>query len=266
MLSSKTFYVVSNQNDRESVKNYIEKLFPERKYSERIGRGRDAHGLDNCDGPLRPSDPRLCQTYAEFPLPSFDELLDCGLKYLNEESSDDSNVGIDFVDIGSGLGKIVLYCALTRTNCLSQQFQTTGIEIAPLLHNEATQILEEAVNDGLLRTLQEKASESDETSNRLQMLLGDATDNPSQALTRANIIFAYTTAFSAKAFSPELGALVLDPEWSEALSQICAQGCIAITTDRALDPRFGWKLLDRLDVPNPEVLGTTGYIHILRSN
>ena len=39
---------------------------------------------------------------------------------------------------------------------------------------------------------------------------------------------------------------------------------IAITTDKALDPSYGWKIIDRIEnVPNPEVLDSTGFIHIL---
>eukprot|EP00549_Striatella_unipunctata_P017543 CAMPEP_0118708104 /NCGR_PEP_ID=MMETSP0800-20121206/21662_1 /TAXON_ID=210618 ORGANISM="Striatella unipunctata, Strain CCMP2910" /NCGR_SAMPLE_ID=MMETSP0800 /ASSEMBLY_ACC=CAM_ASM_000638 /LENGTH=53 /DNA_ID=CAMNT_0006611181 /DNA_START=14 /DNA_END=175 /DNA_ORIENTATION=+ len=34
-------------------------------------------------------------------------------------------------------------------------------------------------------------------------------------------------------------------------------------TDRILDPSYGWELKDRLDVPNPEVMGSTGYIQVL---
>jgi hypothetical protein len=37
-----------------------------------------------------------------------------------------------------------------------------------------------------------------------------------------------------------------------------------ITTDRVLDPRHGWLFLDRLDVDNREVMGSTGYIQVLR--
>ena len=65
-------------------------------------------------------------------------------------------------------------------------------------------------------------------------------------------------------FNVEVGALILQPEWSQMLAAECRRGCIAITTDRALDPKFGWELIKRLDVENPEVLGSTGYIHILR--
>ena len=58
-------------------------------------------------------DPRLARTYAEFPLESLDLLLDRACTYLSQDT-----VNIDdpltMVDIGSGLGRIVFYSALTR--------------------------------------------------------------------------------------------------------------------------------------------------------
>jgi len=89
---------------------------------------------------------------------------------------------------------------------------------------------------------------------RIQMLLKDA-----------DILFMYSTAFSSSHFDPGVGALILDDdEWSKPLSMLCHNGCVAITTDKALNPRYGWILVDRIDdVPNPEVYGTTGYIHVL---
>ena len=83
-------------------------------------------------------------------------------------------------------------------------------------------------------------------------------------LCQADIVFAYSTAFSAPSFSPELGAMILDPEWSATLGNYCKTGCVAVTTDRALDPSYGWELVDRLDVDNPEVIGSTGFVHILK--
>ena len=56
----------------------------------------------------------------------------------------------------------------------------------------------------------------------------------------------------------------LDRQWSELLANSCRKGCVVITTDRALDPQHGWELLDRLDVDNREVMGSTGYIQVLR--
>jgi hypothetical protein len=100
-----------------------------------------------------------------------------------------------------------------------------------------------------------------EYSNSFALNLGAADDYVS-LFQHADIIFAYSTAFSATQFSPELGALVMDREWSELLGQSCSSGCVAITTDRALDPAYGWVLVDRMDVENPDVFGTTGFVHV----
>ena len=56
---------------------------------------------------------------------------------------------------------------------------------------------------------------------------------------------------------------MLDAEWSQTLGETCRDGCVAVTTDRALDPRCGWKVCERIDVDNKEVFGSTGYIHVL---
>ena len=53
---------------------------------------------------------------------------------------------------------------------------------------------------------------------------------------------------------------MLSPKWSETLALLCPDGCVAVTTDRALDPENGWRLLDRMDGENPSVWGSVGYI------
>jgi hypothetical protein len=55
----------------------------------------------------------------------------------------------------------------------------------------------------------------------------------------------------------------LSDEWNRLFSESCKPGCVVVTTDRALDPRYGWKVLDRLDVANPEVFESTGFVQIL---
>ena len=51
-------------------------------------------------------------------------------------------------------------------------------------------------------------------------------------------------------------------EWSELLADSCKFGTVVVTTDRALNPVNGWVLKNRLDVENPSLLGSTGYISI----
>ena len=144
-------------------------LFPSTTYRDRIGFGRVAVEEDynnnekkkknkNRDGSqsssksssssptrstqiLKADDPRLKMTYAEFPLSSYDTLLDVALQYLNYSSTAKTNANdnptksktatassslspnssVNFVDIGSGLGVysavFALFCFL-RVVCL----------------------------------------------------------------------------------------------------------------------------------------------------
>ena len=85
-------------------------------------------------------------------------------------------------------------------------------------------------------------------------------------LSRANILFAYSTVFETNTitpYNPQLQAMLLSPKWSRTLSRVCPRGCVAITTDRALNPEDGWVLLDRIEVKNPAVWGSVGYISLL---
>jgi len=250
---------VGKRHSRKEAQSIInEQLMPERHYSERIGWGRDAQGITEDTGPLDPSDPRLSRTYAEFPLTSFDKLIDLGLQYLSTSSKQDGSKPISLVDIGSGCGRLVFYAAMSRGSDEGPPWEVHGIEIADLLHERALGYVKGGIEAGIMSKTQ-----SSNNYNTLSFRLGPAEDY-TKILQNADIVFAYSTAFSAKSFSPALGALLLDPEWSALLSNTCTAGCIAITTDRALDPACGWDLLDRLDVENAEVFGTTGYIHLLR--
>lgn len=247
---------VPNNFSREKARDIIDtQLMPRKEYSERIGWGRDAQGLGGESKALNPSDPRLSMTYAEFPLESFDRLIDLGLQYLPQ--SPENYERLSLVDIGSGCGRLVFYSAMTR-KLQDQQWDVQGIEIATLLHERAYEYVHEGVRNALF-----SFHSSVRPCNTLSLNLGTVEDH-SSILQTAHLVFAYSTAFPAKHFSPDLGALILDPEWSCLLSQSCSVGCVAITTDRALDPAYNWELVDRLDVENPEVFGTTGYIHILR--
>jgi hypothetical protein len=102
----------------------------------------------------------------------------------------------------------------------------------------------------------------------LELHLGSAADYIF-LLQQADIIFCYSTAFASSGFSPDASALILSREWNNWLVAAASQRssssrpCLVITTDKALDPRFGWKILDRITVPNPEVWESTGYIHQL---
>lgn len=255
-------------------------LMPAEEHGERMGWGRDAQGL-GCEnlgtvGALSPSDPRLSRTYAEFPLSSFDELLDLGLKYASlQESSSSASPTVNLVDVGSGCGRLAFYAALTRkglnehdTNHELKQigWEVHGIEISSLLHEKGVNFIEIGIQKGLWEAPSHPSSKSS-NQNSISLHCGAAEEEDSrQLLSRANLVFMYSTAFSALSFSPDLGAMILDPEWSQLLSEACSEGCVVITTDRALDPAHGWNLIDRLDVENPEVFGTTGYVQVLLRN
>jgi hypothetical protein len=245
---------------REDAQSIIdETLMPKQEYSERIGWGRDAQGLNELSGPLKATDPRLSMTYAEFPLTSMDELIDLGLQSLPPDKQKAQKISL--VDLGSGCGRLVIYSAMTRGSTENgQSWDVQGIEIADLLHGKGLDYMNEGMHAGILSS---EDSSKRGIANTLSLNLGSA-EKYASVLRNADIVFAYSTAFPAKQFSPELSALILDPEWSVLLSKSCSSGCVAITTDRALDPNCGWELVDRMDVENPEVFGTTGYIHVLR--
>ena len=261
-------------------------IFPSQSYSDRIGIGREASGLGESGGGgilLTPDDPRLDQTYAEFPLQSWDTLMDKALLYV-----DGKQIECRFVDVGSGMGRISLYATLSRP-----QWDVHGIEISSVLHDKAVEVSEKAVEDKLLvkdneadyTTTELSSSTSPSLSSNLSLYLGsalqftvddgddkgkntyrDAISNNTirSVLSSADLMFLYSTAFPAKNFDPEIGALVLDPQWSYSLSKSCRNGIVAVTTDRALDPFYGWELIEKIDVDNPEVFGSSGYISILR--
>ena len=243
---------ISKLMPRDEAQNAIHsKLFPAQQFDDRMNAGRDAQGLTG-GGVVQADDPRLAFTYAEFPLESFDALIDAALEVMGGREPPKM---IRLVDLGSGCARLVLYAALSRG------WDVRGIEIGPELHEKAMSVLERGIDCGYF---QAEGGQSDHMTAGATLLLGAICMYP-DVLGSADIVFAYSTVFPAvEKFNVELGALVLQPEWSQMLAAECRGGCIAITTDRALDPKFGWELIKRLDVENPEVLGSTGYIHILR--
>ncbi|KAL3908082.1 MAG: hypothetical protein SGILL_008618, partial [Bacillariaceae sp.] len=196
--------------------------------------------------------PHLAMTYAEFPLQSFDVMMDAAMQYI----PNDRGV-IEMVDIGSGLGRIVFYTALSR-GTQQQQWHVHGVEISNLLHQQALLLAQEGVERDIFGVQPNKGQ------NVLSLHEGRIQDHQDSILSKTDLVFAYSTAFNAKNFDPEIGALLLDAEWSQLLGDACPHGCVAITTDRALDRRYGWKLLERIDVENKEVFGSTGYIQVLQ--
>uniref|UniRef100_A0A7S4MCR6 DOT1 domain-containing protein n=1 Tax=Odontella aurita TaxID=265563 RepID=A0A7S4MCR6_9STRA len=240
--------------DAESIVDDL--LFPAREHARRLGLGRDAQNLDP-GTMVGANDPRMAFTYGEFPLQSCDSLLDIAIRMQKEPSKGRKKL----VDLGSGAGRLVLYLALTRG-----EYDVHGIEISDILHDAAIEFLERGKDAGIFSTEPDTVS----TPRKVQFHCGPA-NSMQDVLANADVIFAYSTVWptsksedSVDGFSVELGALILGEEWSKMLAEYCRSGCAVVTTDRALDPSYGWELVDRQDVENPEVFGSTGYIHILR--
>jgi hypothetical protein len=218
--------------------NLQEHILPAGEYARRTGLGRQAQGVMADDDLAIPGqDERLFQTYGEFPLDSLDTLLDRALQHRQQQ---DENRPLTVIDLGSGCGRLVLYMALTRPT-----WNVHGIELSSILHREALEAHERAIAGGWLQT-----------ANSLEFHCGAASQFP-DLLRQADLIFCYSTAFESSGFSPETGTMVLGPEWNELLT-VNRKGII-ITTDKSLDSR--WRIIDRLDVPNPEVFESTGFIH-----
>ncbi|KAI2499528.1 hypothetical protein MHU86_14945 [Fragilaria crotonensis] len=226
-------------------------LLPSEEYGQRITAAKDAQGFDPTKLIIG-DDPRLCFAYGEFPTHSTDELVDLALRYIPE-----FNGTVEMLDLGSGCGRLACYLALTR-GTERNPWSVHGIEICNVL----TDVASRAIAVGVRNKLFEKRDESTLGRNTLALHLGPAEQLP-DVIARAHLIFSYCSTFKTDGFSEELGAMMLDKQWSEFLSRSCRNGCVVITTDRALDPRYGWKILDQLDVDNREVMEAP-YIQVLR--
>ena len=171
-----------------------------------------------------------------------------------------------------GSGRLVFYQCLTRYN-----WDVAGIEISNQFHDLAMGSCEVGHAEGLFGS---DTGQSD--SSRLSLYNGNALgvedeffvlkssteDNEriQRVLSSADILFAYSSVRETERtqpFSQDLQAMILSSKWSKRLAEVCPQGCVAITTDRALSPDFGWKLVDRADVDNPSLFGSTGYVSVL---
>lgn len=259
-----TCHIPNILTTKESEKVVDGLLLPQTDYGLRVRLGRDAQGVD-ASTLVRANDPCMAFTYGEFPLDSFDKLIDLALtSYWYPPSSTATDRRMTMVDIGSGCGRLCFHAALTRRGVGSNDIDEKnaawtihGVEIADQLHQEAAR----GVMKGAGYYFQDHIAETN--NNRLVFHRGPA-DQFESLLGQCDILFAYSTVWNTIGFSEQLGAMIIAEEWSEMLSRVCRPGCIVITTDRALDPAYNWKLVDRLDVENPEVMGTTGFIQILQ--
>ena len=233
-----------------------EHVLPATEYGRRIRLGRK-NQTRNGKFLMHAQDPRLFQTYGEFPLDSLDRLLDRALELCTKEESLLSKTHatpLTVVDLGSGCGRLALYMALTRPH-----WDVHGMELSLDLHREALDAQERAIQGGWLQKQGDGFNNT--TTSSLCLHHGAACEFP-DLLQQADLIFCYSTAFESSGFSQETSSMLLSNDWNELVSSHCADS-IVITTDKSLDSR--WKILDRMDVPNPEVWESTGFIHQYRT-
>ena len=223
----------------------LETLYPTAEHDERVRLGKLAQGLTPGTA-LRPHDKGQDKTYGEFSLESFGQCLSVAADGLEE---------VGFVDVGSGVGRLVLGAAL-----IFPRFrQCHGLEISPVLHEDAVKRLQRAEAEGLV------------PKNRATFHLRDALDdrNDDTIFRDCNLFFIYATAFPAPLFSEELRAPLLNDEWTlrivDMLTASRAPLCRVVTTDRALNPDVGFDLINVLpNLPNRETFGSSVYIHEFR--
>ena len=260
--------------DRPTAQQIVNNILcPPNEERSRNKAGTEAFGQDRNSKVITNDDPRNEYTYGEFPFDSFDLLVDLAAGHLDEIAPTQKK---KMIDVGSGCGRLALYAGLTRS-----EWDVTGIEIGQQLHSLAVGSLQRGIKEDWFRTTGDTASAdeseisfyngnvlhtTEETNPYFQNPQSD-NDTVQSVLSQANLLFAYSTAWetdSAQSFNPELGAMVLSSKWSETLAATCQNGVVAVTTDRVLNPDHGWKLLDRMDVDNPSVWGSVGYISVLQ--
>jgi hypothetical protein len=226
-------------------------ILPHDQYGNRISLGRQALGLKE-NAILLGNDPVLSETYGEFPMDGLDTLLDEAYDLLRERQTTNR---FTVVDLGSGCGRLATYMALSRP-C----WNVHGIEISPIFHAEAKRGMDRAREENLFQRVEsiQDGSQLSDTST-LCLHLGDAAEF-TRELSAADLIFCYSTAFHGSGFSEQAGAMILGAPWNDLLSKSCSMHAICITTDKALDPAYGWKILNRINVPNREVWESTAYI------
>jgi hypothetical protein len=199
-------------------------------------------------------DPSLQLGYGEFPLGSLDALIDAAIPHCCRRKDSTLN----FVDLGSGSGRLCLYTALTGPG-----WNVHGIEVVEPLHELALAASQTAVQKGMLL-----GKDDDDTADThiilgkskstLTFLLGPA-NYYIPILQKADLVFGYSTAWDYSSFSPEIRSVILSDEWNQLL-QHCRPGTLVITTDRSCDPSYGWSMLEVVEVDNPEVAGSIGYV------
>ena len=274
-------FIQKVSSEKLTSKNIVDTiLYPDSTYSDRMEIGRDAQfgainsessnvheiSSESNNGALDANDPRLSLTYHEFPLNSVEILLN---RACEEYENDDRNIGKPsvFIDLGSGCGKVVLHEAMSKFNDLSYEpsnswQQVHGIEISSLMHDYALGIIDIAIHEGFLN--KHTKANHDKTANRRTDIYfhEGAAEDHKHILSQADVIFCYSTVFDSDGFNVDIGAMVLSDGWSMLLADSCKPGTVVVTTDRALNPNLGWKLMQCIEVDNASLFGSTGFISI----
>lgn len=228
-------------------------LLPRSEYGNRLTLGRQAQNLDE-GAFVKGNDPLLALTYGEFPLESVDELLDRSLE-LRRSATSYSSHRLGVADVGSGIGRIGVYLALSRTG-----WDISGIEISELLHQQAVDAVAKACQLGYLADVDDSSSpSSNDQATTLSFWHGPAQDY-GHILKQQDLVFCYSTTWHTVGFSSVSNTLLLSNAWNTLFTTHCRTGTIVVTTDRSLNPAFGWQVLDAMEVKNPEVGGSTAYI------
>lgn len=263
-----------NTIDRPTAQQIVNNILcPPNEERSRNNAGMEAFGPDQNSQVITNDDPRNEYTYGEFPFDSFDLLIDLAASHVVDDVSTTATRK-QMIDVGSGCGRLALYAGLTRSD-----WDITGIEIGNQLHSLAVGSLQRGINEDLFQPIPiddtasvDEAQISFYNGNVLPGIdpyfqnTQSENDTVQSILSQANLLFAYSTVWetdAAQSFNPELGAMVLSSKWSQTLASTCQNGVVAVTTDRVLNPEHGWKLLDRMDVDNPSVWGSVGYISVL---
>ena len=221
-------------------------------------------------------------TYGEFSLTSLDVILDRIAQEFfipGTEDSIETNAtrkrplkgSFKIIDIGSGCGRLVLYMAITQKRLEQYYCDTvvlTGIEQSKALHDESIRATERllqynnSVNEHF--NVEQEHNNVECTKSEIRLYCGSANEFLNEIHT-ADIIICYSTAFSSGEFLPSISALLLSPEWNTILTPplppqqqhpavaLKKSTLYCVTMEKALDPNRGWIMVDRINVPNPEI-------------
>lgn len=198
-------------------------------------------------------DAPLSLTYGEFDCLYFADLLDRSRAYY-EPTADiekQSKTWEDrvFVDLGSGVGRLVFAAAALHPNWKMAR----GIEVLPTIHNAAMETLEKC---GSQLTFQNEVVDQDERSSSSSLQLSPieflcaSFDDPEVQLGDADCIFVFSTCMSSQ----------LMETIAQSIGRQCRPGTVVITIDSEIptegilsgdddetERRFQFQLMESMD-------------------